>query len=248
MSDIRRSLPAIIAILALSGACTLQKPESPPLTGPSTLALSLTATASPDVLVENGEHTSTIRITARDQFGQPIANLALRVDTLVGGGPSDIGTLSARNITTNGSGEATVTFTAPKARFQGVDSGTIVTIAVRPVGTDFFGSAPGTVTSIRLVPEATIPLPPGFPIPSFTFSPSNPKVDDDVFFNASGSTDPGGTIVRYDWTFGDGHQGKSGVQVHHDYVAPGNYFVTLTVTDNQGNQSSITRVVTVSGS
>jgi PKD repeat protein len=244
MAEMRRTLAGIIALAVLTGACTLQKADTPPLTGPSTLALSLVATASPDILVEDGQQTSTIRIRARDQFGQPIPNLALRVDTMVGGGLADIGTLSQRNVTTNGSGEATVTFTAPLARFQGVDTGTVVTIAVRPVGTDFLGSAPGTVTSIRLVPQSVV-LDPGAPIPSFAFSPPNPRVGEDVFFNASASSDPGGFIVSYAWTFGDAHQGKKGVQVHHDFEAPGTYFVTLTVTDNDGKSSSLTKAVTV---
>jgi PKD repeat protein len=249
MSETRRSLLGIIVIAALSAACTLQKAEAPPLTGPSSLALSLSAAASPDILVENGQHQSTIRIIARDQFGQPMPNVSLRVDTVVGNAIVDIGTLSARNVTTNASGEATVIYTAPMARFRGVDSGTIVTIAVRPVGTDYFGTSVGTITSIRLVPEAVV-FDPGAPIPSFFFAPSNPKAGDSVFFDASSSSDPGGAIVLYHWNYGDGTVENDRTQPTetHDFVAPGTYFVTLTVTDNEGKNSSLTKAVTVSGS
>lgn len=244
MAEIRRTLAGIITLAALSGACTLQSPDVPPLTGPSTLALSLTAAASPDILPEDGVSQSVIRITARDQFGQVRPDVALRVDTVIGGAIVDLGTLSARNVTTNAAGEATVTFTAPLARFRGVDTGTVVRIEVRPVGTDFLGSALGTVTSIRLVPES-VAFDPGAPIPSFTFTPANPKVEETIFFNASGSSDPGGFIVSYAWTFSDGHTGEFGANVSHDFQAAGNHFVTLTVTDNEGKSSSFTRLVTV---
>jgi len=246
MAEMRRTLAGIITLAALSGACTLQEPDAPPLTGPSTLALSLTAAASPDILPEDGVSHSVIRITARDQFGQPLPNVALRVDTVVGNVIVDVGTLSNRNVTTNAAGEATVTYTAPLARFRGVDTGTVVTIAVRPVGTDYFGGAPGTVTSIRLVPES-VAFDPGAPIPSFTFAPTNPTVDHTIQFDASASSDDG-VIVRYRWDWGDGDSAPNEQQPRqdHSYSAAGTYLVILTVTDNQGKSSSIARAVTVS--
>ncbi|MDH3458376.1 MAG: PKD domain-containing protein, partial [Gemmatimonadota bacterium] len=52
-------------------------------------------------------------------------------------------------------------------------------------------------------------------------------------FDGSGSTDPDGTIVSYEWDFGDGATG-TGVSPSHTYAAAGTYDVTLTVTDNDG--------------
>ncbi|MBL7853109.1 MAG: PKD domain-containing protein, partial [Cyclobacteriaceae bacterium] len=44
----------------------------------------------------------------------------------------------------------------------------------------------------------------------------------------------GGSIARYDWNFGDGSSAlNAGPVADHDYNAPGNYSVTLTVTTNQ---------------
>jgi PKD repeat protein len=54
-------------------------------------------------------------------------------------------------------------------------------------------------------------------------------------FDASGSNDvAGGSIVAYNWNFGDGTMG-AGVNPHHDYTAAGTYTVTLNVVDNEGN-------------
>src|SRR5688500_4337870 len=82
----------------------------------------------------------------------------------------------------------------------------------------------------------TLTVDPGEPpSASFTTSPSNPGVNQDIFFNATGSTPaPGRTIARYDWLFGDGN-GASGSIVTHRYTAPGSYSVQLTVTDDAGS-------------
>jgi DNA-binding beta-propeller fold protein YncE len=54
-------------------------------------------------------------------------------------------------------------------------------------------------------------------------------------FNASSANDVDGTIVRYDWDFGDGHTAPDGGPTPtHVYTVPGTYIVTLVVTDNEG--------------
>ena len=49
-------------------------------------------------------------------------------------------------------------------------------------------------------------------------------------FNAAASSDPDNNIAEYAWHFGDGHT-ADGAQVSHAFAEPGNYTVTLTVTD-----------------
>ncbi|WP_456487125.1 NosD domain-containing protein, partial [Candidatus Alkanophaga liquidiphilum] len=66
------------------------------------------------------------------------------------------------------------------------------------------------------------------PVASFTYSPKHPSVNQPVTFDASASYDPDGTIVSYEWDFGDGTT-ASGVVVTHAYSAAGSYTVTLTV-------------------
>ena len=72
------------------------------------------------------------------------------------------------------------------------------------------------------------------PVAIFTSSPSGPAINENVFFNASGSkAATGRTIVGYDWAFGDGGT-ASGVSTSHRYSRTGSFVVTLTVTDDLG--------------
>jgi PKD repeat protein len=78
------------------------------------------------------------------------------------------------------------------------------------------------------------------PVASFTSACSGLTCS----FNASGSSDPDGTIASYAWSFGDGTTG-SGVTAGHTYAAGGTYTVTLTVTDNRAATSTQAQGVTV---
>jgi chitodextrinase len=62
--------------------------------------------------------------------------------------------------------------------------------------------------------------------------------------DGSGSSDSDGTIVAYEWVFGDG-TAASGVAVQHAYAQPGTYVVTLTVTDDAGASDSDSTTVAV---
>ena len=63
-------------------------------------------------------------------------------------------------------------------------------------------------------------------------------------FDAGASSDRDGSIVAYDWAFGDAHTG-SGVTIDHTYGAQGSYKVTLTVTDDAGATADASQTVTV---
>ncbi|MGB0910610.1 MAG: PKD domain-containing protein, partial [Nitrospirales bacterium] len=65
--------------------------------------------------------------------------------------------------------------------------------------------------------------------------------------NGAASTDPDGTIVSYQWNFGDGNT-DNGEQVTHTFDDPGTYVVELTVSDNQGATDRAITSVTVTGS
>jgi len=56
-----------------------------------------------------------------------------------------------------------------------------------------------------------------------------------VTFDASGSTDPDGTLVSYRWTFGDGtNLVTSAPAVTHSYAATGTYTASVVAVDNLG--------------
>ncbi|MCK4347292.1 MAG: PKD domain-containing protein, partial [Thermoplasmatales archaeon] len=71
-------------------------------------------------------------------------------------------------------------------------------------------------------------------------------VDEEVTFDASASSDPDGSIVSYEWDFGDGSTG-SGETVTHKYSEQGDYAVILAVTDNDGAKGSDKIFVHVKG-
>ena len=59
-----------------------------------------------------------------------------------------------------------------------------------------------------------------------------------VTFDGTASTSPGGTIVDWQWQFGDG-TAASGAVVTHTYPTPGRYFAKLTVTDSNGQRNLV---------
>ncbi|MFH1249102.1 MAG: PKD domain-containing protein [archaeon] len=82
------------------------------------------------------------------------------------------------------------------------------------------------------------------PFADFTYSPSNPNVTQIVYFDASLSHDNDGNIISYNWDFGDSST-ATGVSVSHSYLLVGNYTVTLTVVDNSGGTSTMTKTLQV---
>jgi len=65
-----------------------------------------------------------------------------------------------------------------------------------------------------------------------------------VNFTGSNSTDADGTIVGYEWDFGDGSPVSTLADPVHTY-APGIWTATLTVTDNDGGTATATVTIDV---
>jgi PKD repeat protein len=79
-------------------------------------------------------------------------------------------------------------------------------------------------------------------ISRFTFSPTNPTINQDVSFNGASSTVNNGT---FNWDFGDGQTG-TGVMTTHRYARGGTFTVTLSVTSDARATSTSSRTINVS--
>ncbi len=62
--------------------------------------------------------------------------------------------------------------------------------------------------------------------------------------SGAGSTDPDGDALSYAWHFSDGTDAE-GATITHDFDSPGNYTVTLTVSDDHGGQASATQSISI---
>jgi len=90
-----------------------------------------------------------------------------------------------------------------------------------------------------------IPFSPNLnPNATFTVDPVTGEAPLKVSFDASTSDDRDGSIVSYDWSFGDGSNG-SGETTTHTYESAGEYTVELTVKDDDGAKEEATDIIYV---
>jgi PKD repeat protein len=252
------SRSSLVALALIASACTVQDTKIPDLAGPSELGLRVSLQAVPDSILQDGFSQATIQIEATSADGRAARNLTLRIQTEVAGSVFDIGTLSSKTVVTGDDGRARATYTAPPRPTQPVETFTVVTFRVEPVGSDHRGDVSRTVDLRLVVPGVIQPPPPRVdpPQPRFTVS-GNTGVLTNVVFDASGTLydrgadqDPNpdfvtcGALCTYSWDFGDGTTG-AGIFVTHQYARVGNYQVRLTVTDPYGQVASAAETVNV---
>jgi PKD repeat protein len=113
------------------------------------------------------------------------------------------------------------------------------TIALRVI--DDWGVATTTTAQIRVLAP---------PVAAGVVTTASPAVNANVSFLPTGSSDPDGTIVKYQWDFNDdGATDKTttsaGTVATWKWTAAGSYQVKLTVTDNDGVKTSVLIPVTV---
>lgn len=249
-------LAAAAVLPALLCGC-LQEGRGPgALAGPSTLALSIRLSATPDVLPADGVSEAVVAVAAAGPDGTPAARLRLAARIVDGATPRDLGKLSRRSVVTDAAGRAAFSYRAPAPAGNAageVDAGRVVTLVVTPVTDDFAAALERTV-QIRLVPAGAV-LPPFDVRPGFEVTPPAPRVFEQVRFSAAdcppdapagaGCTrDPSGLAAGHHWDFGDGG-GATGRQVAHVYSTAGTYLVRLTVTDAFERSAEATRTVVV---
>jgi hypothetical protein len=259
---------ALGATLALGG-CGLDEVDIPDLDGPSTFGQSLNLTVTPDVITADGFSTAFVQAELRDQNGRTLADREIffvMADNL--GRPADIGLFFDLNgnrlgatdaiVRTNGNGVAQLIYLAPPRTDATANQSVLVT--ARPVGTDFNGAF---YRSVRLELRSAEPrifpqVPPctaqGAPDPPFCNNPpiggfiieapDGFRAGRSILFQATCS-DVDGTIVRYEWFFGDGTPPVYFPDVNHVYGFPGTYSVTLVCTDDDGLQGFASQNITL---
>ena len=104
---------------------------------------------------------------------------------------------------------------------------------------EYYGSGSWSASLLWRGPDQ-----PEWPVASFTYSPEEPIVGEEITFDASSSYDSDGTIISYEWDFGDGNS-ASGQVVQHSYSEPNEYTATVTVMDDVGLMDSTQQTVVV---
>jgi len=83
------------------------------------------------------------------------------------------------------------------------------------------------------------------PVASFHVFSGSEGIPTSALLDGTSSADPDGSIISYQWVFGDGTTG-SGAKVEHTYPQVGQFQITLVVTDNQGASHMIAKTVDLS--
>jgi YVTN family beta-propeller protein len=211
--------------------------------GTEPLAIAITPDGNTAYVANAGSGSVTPIDTATNTAGTAIT---------VGSGPEGIAITpdgKTAYVANFGSGSVTPIDTATNT------AGTAITVGTEPVGiaitpdgktayvtNDGSGSVTpidtatntaGTAITVGSVPGGLAVTPDQGPVAAFsaTVAPAGQASS----FDASGSSDPDGTVASYHWDFGDGSsQTTTSATTTHTYATPNTYTVTLTVTDDAG--------------
>ena len=82
------------------------------------------------------------------------------------------------------------------------------------------------------------------PMPAYSHSPFEPEAGESIEFDASVSYDLDGELDQIWWDFGDG-EAAIGTVVQHIFREPGDYAITLTVSDEDGAVTSLVEAFVV---
>lgn len=82
------------------------------------------------------------------------------------------------------------------------------------------------------------------PVPVIKYNKSLLFAEDEIWFDGSASVDDG-NIVKYEWSFGNNSSQSDLINSSHVFDEPGNYNVSLNVTDNLGDSNSTRLLISI---
>jgi PKD repeat protein len=104
-------------------------------------------------------------------------------------------------------------------------------------------NVPAQSVTLLVLPAGTPNAP---PVASASAVPTSGVAPLTVNLDSAGSHDPDGTIVSYNWNFGDGSATSSAASPSHVYQSAGTFTAVLTITDNRGATATAQVAITVS--
>ncbi len=116
-----------------------------------------------------------------------------------------------------------------------VPAGTVISQTPKPGST-------GTTQTVVAITVTTAASPAAAPMPDFAV-PTTIKAGQPVTFDGTPSKSDG-KVVKWYWEFGDGSTASS-QKTTHTYATTGSFEVTLWITDDSGQQASVTKKVKV---
>jgi hypothetical protein len=246
-SIIRLAPLALLAIGAMS--CGLDRQSAPDLTGPSEFALSVTLSATPDTITQDGESQATITAVVKDPGGAPVRGVTLNFSASSSSSLIRSVSFSESSVVTDGNGVATTRLIAPPPPATVPSNPPVITVIATPLGTNYANAAGRPVDVLLLAPAGT-PLSNLNPVAVITADPRVANYNEKIRFDASLTTDEGQACASrctYIWEFGDNTVAVRGMSAEHTYPLPGAYEVTLTVTDDRGGVSVATVDIRIIG-
>ena len=185
-----------------------------------------------------GIRTETIVVGTNATTLVPMVDLSAAASLVAAGDSVDLNWLATNADSCVASGD----WNGTKASSGGVESvGPLLSHSSFTIDcTGGGGVASATVTVAVAAAPANQP-----PVAFFSIAPTTGKAPITINFDATASTDADGTVVGYNWIFGDGSPGAGGAFVSHTYLSEGTYTITLSVADNAGATHSSTRSVAV---
>jgi hypothetical protein len=235
-----------LSVVLVHSGCGLHSVQVPEIDGPAETGISITMSATPDLLVADGSSTSQVTATLRGPDGRPltgrqvfftIADSAGRFAD-IGSFPTSNGPGTGVSVGTDGAGVARVTYQAP-VRTDATANQKVLILA-RVYGTDANGQPYHSVPiELRTAQPNLFPPNPGNLSPLCRFiieAPGGLRTNRTILFQDT-SSDTDGFIVRYQWDFGDGTGINYDPDTVHVYRTAASYTVTHTVTDNNGGET-----------